>query len=284
MKIRIATLVVLGAALSLEAAAASAQDTTKKAVKTTRSTRRIPVTKEARGEVVPPRVDTVTVYKTDTLRVFKTDTMRLTTTTTRTDTLTVTNTVTVPEVIRRIGGLYFGLAGGASFPAANSNDAAKPGWRVEVPFGIDPKNSPLGLRFNLGYSKYDPHSYYANVAPSPTLMNADADLKLRIPGVDIWRAHFAVYGVAGGTYNRYKDMAEIGRTGVSIGESAITTSPLLLPSNPDHDWRNTFGWNAGGGAQLGFGATNLFIESRYSRFEHNATVSHVPLVLGVMWY
>ena len=115
-------------------------------------------------------------------------------------------------------------------------------------------------------------------------MNADADIKLRIPGMDIWRAHFAVYGVAGGTYNRYKDLAEIGSTGVSVGDSPITKSPLILPTNPDHDWHNTIGWNAGGGGTLGFGSTNLFIESRYSRFSNNAPVAHVPLVFGVMWY
>ncbi len=283
MKLRIATLFVLGAALSLEAASASAQDTTK--TKTIRSTRRIPVQKEARGEVVAPRVDTVTVFRTDTLRTTRVDTVSVSVpgpTVTKYD--TITNTVTVPEVIRALGGLYFGLAGGASFPSANLNDASKPGWRVEVPFGIDPANSPLGLRINLGYSQYDPHSYYALTTPSPRLMNGDADLKLRIPGVDIWRTHFAVYGVAGGSYNRYKDLAEIGPGGVSVGDSPITSSPLALPPSPDHDWHNAFGWNAGGGATLAFGSTNLFVESRYSRFQHNATIANVPLVLGVMWY
>jgi hypothetical protein len=67
MRPRIATLLVLGAALSLVAASANAQ---------VRSERRIPVTKEAKGEVVPPRVDTVTVYRTDTLRIAGADSGR----------------------------------------------------------------------------------------------------------------------------------------------------------------------------------------------------------------
>src|SRR5512133_2513466 len=75
---RYAVLLFAGAAIfALDASAASAQDTTRARP---RSTKRIPITKEAPGEVsttpaAPPRVDTVTVYKTDTLRLTKTDTV-----------------------------------------------------------------------------------------------------------------------------------------------------------------------------------------------------------------
>ena len=50
------------------------------------STRRIPISKEAGGEV------TTTTPKTDTITLYKTDTLRLTNTITKVD--TVTNTVT----------------------------------------------------------------------------------------------------------------------------------------------------------------------------------------------
>src|SRR5512133_393180 len=66
---RYAVLLVAGAAIfTLDASAASAQDSTRTRP---RSTKRIPITKEAPGEVVSrtARVDTVTVYKTDTLRL-----------------------------------------------------------------------------------------------------------------------------------------------------------------------------------------------------------------------
>src|SRR5437764_15019409 len=58
---RNALLLVAGAAIfALDASAASAQATKKPT-----STKRIPLTKEAPGEVAAPRVDTVTVYRTD---------------------------------------------------------------------------------------------------------------------------------------------------------------------------------------------------------------------------
>src|SRR6266550_630818 len=92
MRPRIASLCVLGAALTLAATAAAQgttptrTDTTKK--KTTSSTR-IHVGKESPGEVVAPRVDTVTVYKTDTVTVNGI---------TRIDTLT--NTITRYDTVR----------------------------------------------------------------------------------------------------------------------------------------------------------------------------------------
>ena len=70
---RNALLLVAGAALALDASSVTAQATKKK--KAT-SSQRIPISKEA---PTPPRVDTVTVYRTDTLRMEgRVDTLRLT--------------------------------------------------------------------------------------------------------------------------------------------------------------------------------------------------------------
>jgi len=277
MRPRIATL-CLGAALTL-AATAAAQDTTR--TRTT-SQQRIKVGKESPGEVVTPKVDTVKVFQTDTLRVYRTDTVTVTNnvTTMRVDTVTVT---AAPIALPKFGGFYIGLAGGSSFPAANNNDASKPGWRIEMPFGFDPRGSGVGLRFNVGLAKHDAHSFYATAAPDPTIINGDADLKLRLPGLNVWRLRLESYAIGGGTYNYYKDMAEIGPSGVFIGDSNAG-SVESVPTNPDHSWHSKIGFNGGGGVALGWGNANLYVESRFSRFNNRATVSHVPLVLGIMWY
>jgi hypothetical protein len=55
----------------------------------------------------------------------------------------------IPEVLRQIGGFYIGLAAGSSLPAANFNDSDHPGWRIEVPIGVDPINFPLGCALQL---------------------------------------------------------------------------------------------------------------------------------------
>src|SRR3954452_1455402 len=88
--------------LALGAAAALAQTGPK-------SSKRIPITKEAAGKVV--RVDTVTRVDTVMNTVFRTDTLvRMVT---RVDTFLVQPPV-VPT--RLPGGLYFGVAGGSSAP------------------------------------------------------------------------------------------------------------------------------------------------------------------------
>jgi len=279
MRLVNATLFVLGAALSLDAASATAQGTGKAT-----STKRIPVTKEAPGEVVAPRVDTVTIYRTDTLRMRgRVDTV--TRTVTRYDTVRVVETVAAaPVIMKGTGGWYLGVAGGASMPAANWNDASHTGWRIEVPFGIDPVGSPLGLRFNLGYGSYEPHSYLSNTVGNASLMNADADLKLRIGGFSPFSHRFEFYGVGGGSYNRFKDIVEINPvTNVySIGEA--DGAPGAVPTNPDHSWESAWGYNVGGGVQFGWGAANLFAETRYSRFKHRSNLAHVPVMIGFSLY
>jgi hypothetical protein len=69
----------------------------------------------------------------------------------------------------------------------------------------------------------------------------------------------------------------------ALGDSPAQTSSTF--ASADHGWHDKFGWNVGGGASLGWGNANLFVESRYNRF--NGEISpqaHVPLVIGFTWY
>ena len=64
------------------------------------STRRIPISKEAGGEVTTtPKTDTITLYKTDTLRLTNTVTKVDTVTNTVTNTVTKVDTVTVAPAV-----------------------------------------------------------------------------------------------------------------------------------------------------------------------------------------
>jgi len=286
---RYAVLLVAGAAIfALDASAASAQDTTRARP---RSTKRIPITKEAPGEVSTPttastpavaaRVDTVTVFKTDTLRLTRTDTVSVT----KTETVTKFDTVEkqiFPEMMRQIGGFYIGVAAGSSLPAANFNDASHPGWRVEVPIGVDPIGSPLGFRVNLGYSRYEPHTYAKQWLENAQIMNADADLKVRLVKANPFSRRVQLYGIGGVSYNRFKNVLENNAGQLSIGDVVATNGTF---NTVDTDWHNGWGYNVGGGLELGWGITNLFIESRYARFKgENSNISHVPLVIGLSWY
>src|SRR5262249_48390776 len=101
MRVRYITTCALGlaAALSVTASALSAQAQDTVRLRRTTSSQRIPISKEAPGEVVTTRVDTVYVTHYDTV----------TNTVTRIDTVTVTPPA--PVIIPRIRDWYWGLYG-----------------------------------------------------------------------------------------------------------------------------------------------------------------------------
>jgi opacity protein-like surface antigen len=275
MRIRNTSIFVLGAVATL-ALNASAQ--------VTRSTKRIPITKESKGEVIVTRVDTVLVPRTDTLRMTRVDTVYVT----RVDTVRleppapVMPVVAVPDVVRQIGGFYFGLAAGAALPTGDLDNAQRGGFHFDVPFGWDPIGSPLGVRFDGSYSRFDVISQYEALASNPTIMQLGGDLKLRLPVFSPWAHRFQIYGVGGASWNRFKDIVEVGNGLISVGEQNAATVPV--PATVDHDWHSKWGWNAGGGVQFGFGRTNLFVESRVMKFNNRVDLQQVPIVLGLSWY
>jgi len=277
---RNALLLVAGAAIfALDASAASAQDTTRTRRPT--SSRRIPITKEAPGEVVTPRIDTVQVYRTDTLRLpGRVDTVVTTNTVTRVDTLNIP----VPQVLREIGGFYLGLGGGSSLPAANFNDGSKPGWMGQAMIGVDPIGSLLGLRLTGAYSHYGEHSWAENRGlDDASLMTAALDAKLRLGTVNPFNRRVQFYLIGGGTWNHFKNVIENNGGTLSVGNRIGVNGQL--PTTFDSDWHSGWGYNAGGGGEIGFGRTNLFMETRFSRFKgENSNISHVPLVIGLSWF
>ena len=65
--------------------------------------------------------------------------------------------------------------------------------------------------------------------------------------------------------------------------------PGTGPTNtaaPSSTWQSQIGWNAGGGASLMWGHTEVFVESRLIQFRPTNALSarQVPIVLGINWY
>ena len=285
---RNALLLFAGAALfALDVTAASAQDTT--TTRRTRSQRRIPVSKEASGEVAPTptvRVDTVTVYKTDTLRMQgRIDTV--TNTVTRTDTV-VQN---VPMVVRQIGGLYFGLAGGTNLPEGGLRTVNNVGGTGQLQLGWQGVNSPLGIRGDVQYTQFSEAAPYAALAAKPDVLNGNLDLKLQIPimqHVFGSSVSFTPYLIGGGSYIRYRNLRmQLQETPPS---TTVTNASL---AGFDTGWHDDFGWNAGGGLAWHMGRHEVFVESRLIQFNRGAssvngrdfeTARQIPIVFGVNFF
>ena len=248
------------------------------------STKRIPITKEAGGEVVT-RVDTVTVYRTDTLRlngqtVYRTDTVRVAGPTVyRTDTVMM---APMMKPAKLPGGVYFGLGGGVSAPNGALFTPNSAGPSAQAQLGWQGLNSILGLRGDINWAKPGEDSRFANAQADPDILNFSADAKLNLPFLThtFGVTHkFALYGIGGYTHTMYKNLP------LRIDGVNPTTGELnFVPG--EAKWTHFNGWNAGGGASLGWGRTELFFESRVLAFKaSNAPQARqIPFVLGINLY
>jgi hypothetical protein len=271
------TLVITAAMLAVSASIAFAQDTTKTPP---RSQRRIPISKDSPGEVVAPRVDTVTqtVYRTDTLRLTTTDTLRVTNTVTRVDTVTVQPMM---KPVRLPGGLYFGLGGGVSAPNGAIYTPNSAGPTAQAQLGWQGAKNLLGLRGDVNWTKPGEDSRFANQQADPDIINFSADARLNLPFLThtFGATHrFGIYGIGGYTHTMFKNLP------MRVDDPSGQNVAVFAPGTGS--WTHENGFNAGGGASLGWGRTEIFIESRVLAFSpNNAPQSRqVPFVFGVNWY
>jgi len=289
---RNANLLVAGAAIFALASAASAQTRPT-------STKRIPIAKESPGEVVPVH-DTVTVFKTDTLQMQgRVDTV----------TNTVTNTVTVHDTVvqimapRRVGGMYFGVAGGGALPFGAIRTVNEPGWLGQAQLGWQGLNSLIGIRGDLSLVQYAHSSDYAFFGDRPKVWNANLDAKLQLPIFQHTLGSSLLmtpYVIGGGSYLRYNNLRmkldSDGGFGGGVGpnNAVLATSDDNTFNNvnggsivPNSDYTSDWGWNAGGGLSFHAGRKEMFVEARGIHFNHGTGFSsswQVPVIFGVNLY
>jgi hypothetical protein len=308
------------AMLVVGAALVSAQDTSKAKP---RSERRIPISKEAPGEVV--RTDTVMIYRTDTLQL----------TTRVVDTVRMTRT-RVDTVIPRLPkytyprGFYGGLAGGFSTPSGALYTPNSTGGTAQLQLGWQNAKQALGGRFDVNGAWPGRDSRFSAFQGQATLWNFSLDAKLQWPfnfGGQKYTVkddpcepaksytrgpfhRFAIYGIGGFTYTTYHNLPL--RVNSPNGFDSITvingnTVTVVNPNNvnltnlnnvaffvPGEDnWHSRGGWNAGGGVSMLWGHSELFVEARVIGFRpHNngfntsdgPQARQVPVVLGFNWY
>jgi len=281
-----ATLLVFGASLAL------AQDTSKARP---RSQQRIPISKDnpSRTTRTRGRVDTVTVtqYKTDTLRVTtqlpgRVDTVRTPAPPPVHDTVQI---APPPRVMHFPTGMYFGLAGGVTAPNGALFNPNNSGPTGQAQIGWQSLDMPIGIRFDGNFTMPGEDAAYAAFQNKAGIINVSGDLKLNLP----WFHHlfglnpmFTLYGIGGGTYVSYKNLPYRMDPGVPCPSgSTCITSPINVRVG-ESSWNSKFGWNAGGGASIGWSRTEIFFETRVIGFtpDNSPMARQNPFVLGVNWF
>jgi len=247
-----------------------------------KSTQRIPISKDAQGEV--SKTDTVTIYKTDTVRTMtqlpgRVDTVN--TTTYRVDTVTVAPPM---PPIRLPGGLYFGLGGGVSAPNGSIYNPNSAGPSVQAQLGWQGAKNVFGIRGDVNYTKPGEDSQYSALQSDPEVLNFSADAKLNVPFLThmFGATHrFGIYGIGGYTHTMYKNLPIRVESGSQT--DVINGLPIQRGTN---EWTHKNGWNAGGGASLGWGRTEIFFETRVLAFsgDNVPQARQMPFVLGLNFY
>jgi len=289
---RNALLLVAGAAfIAFDASSASAQ---------ARSTRRIPVSKEAPGEVAPPRVDTVTVYRTDTLRMQgRVDTLRLTNTVTRVDTVVQS----VPMLTRHMGGLYFGLGGGVGLPYGSIRTVNQPGELAQVELGWQGFNSLLGFRIDGTWNRFARNPDYVNLGVTsekvgrPMMWTGNAGVRLDIPFLNATlgsSVRMRPYLIGGGSVAHYSDLRmKLDADGSNTNPGGFGPQHAVFATDANSTTatgsNTSWGWYGGGGLGFHAGKKEVFVESRAIGFQHEDSDRfhygwNVPLVFGVRFF
>ena len=280
---RNALMFVAGAAIfTLGASVASAQAT---------SSKRIPITKEAPGEVA--RVDTVTVYHTDTLRTEpRVDTVRVT----ETNTVTRVDTVmqNVPMVAKHIGGVYVGLGAGPNLPFGAIRTVNNPGAMGQVNLGWQSLNMPLGVRLDGSYTQFSDNADYDYLGPKADMMMGNADLRLNLPVFNHFLGSSVImtpYVIGGGSYLRYRELRmklEEGQVGGVGPQNAVIAGTNSSTGVTNSDWHDSWGWNLGGGLAFHAGRKEIFVESRAIHFTRDenryGTSWSVPITFGINFF
>jgi hypothetical protein len=304
------------AMLVVGAALVSAQDTSRTRP---RSDKRIPISKEAPGEVV--RTDTVMIYRTDTLQLTQrvVDTVRMTRT--RVDTV-------IPRLApyRYPRGFYGGLAGGFSTPSGSIYTPNSTGGTGQLQLGWQNAKQAIGARFDVNGAWPGQDSRFSAFQGQATLWNFSLDGKLQWPfhfGSSSMRVkddpcepaktysrgpfhRFAIYGIGGFTYTTYHNLPR--RVDSPLAFDSVTiingnqvtvidrNNPLIVNNTnldnvaffvPGNDsWHSHGGWNAGGGVSMLWGHSELFVEARVLGFNPSdgPMARQVPVVFGMNWY
>jgi hypothetical protein len=277
MRVRNITTCALGLAAALTVVAsplaAQQQDTTR--LRTTSQTR-INVSK---GEVAvtPPRVDTVYVTRYDTIRVDNTIV--------RVDTVTVQ--APMPVVVPRVTGpMYWGLFGGSSWPWGNIDRVYTNGFHFGGVLGWEPQHGFFGLRLDGAMSQFGREDELRNVGIGDTEMGSGTALLLHLAGdVKVKPLNFggwALYGIGGLNYNRYKRIA-LAAERDEVCDFEIRDACYSNANN--EQWSDKFGFNFGAGLDFHIGSQDMFLEARYMAIPSNGARSWVlPISLGVRYF
>jgi len=183
-------------------------------------------------------------------------------------------------------GFNFGLGGGASLPQRDIRNGYTGGWNITVPLGWDATDLPLGIRSDFavdhmnGTRLHDAQETTVGVGGDMTVWSLNLGIKARVHAPGTTRTH--LYAIGGFGAHRVVD-GVYGTSGPKAGTNLSFG-----------DATTKLGWNAGVGAAIGWGRSELFIESRFvdvktdMPYHLNSGIgtytTFTPIIVGLQWF
>jgi hypothetical protein len=138
-------------------------------------------------------------------------------------------------------------------PQGTFGDFYNKGFNATGSLGWHKWNSPIGLRFDVGYDRFGVKGTAIGASSNANIWSGLGEVTLKIPQV----LAVSPYLVGGGGFYRL--------SGSGAGSTSETKG----------------GWNAGGGITFGVGMAKLFLESRYMHVSTEGDgTKFIPVILG----
>jgi hypothetical protein len=195
-------------------------------------------------------------------------------------------------------GWYLGLEAGGSVPNDEFKDLGyNSGYAITVPIGWQKRNRLLGVRMDLGYTRFS-GSNFIGQGPSgstvtltnrnPKVLSAVLNLTAQLP---LGSKGFGLYALGGGGVYHFRDLGTTALSGY-LGNDVLESNEAAFQNN-----RNKFGVQGGAGIDFGHGPASIYLESRFVnvfadrddnvKFEdfygsnRSQSLQWIPIVLGV---
>jgi hypothetical protein len=153
---------------------------------------------------------------------------------------------------------HFGASAGVSMPVSTFGDAVKAGYNVSALLSFSPPLSPIGVRAELGYNRFD----FDGGGGNSQIIDGAVNLVVSSPASSIIKPYDT--GGLGVYRNKYSS------TGLLSGESTSTK----------------LGFNGGAGLSFGLSGFQTHLEARYVYItkENGAdAVQYVPVSFGILF-
>lgn len=162
-------------------------------------------------------------------------------------------------------GSYIGVRADAAVPVSAMDDLGyRRGYGASIPFGYHRPGDILGVRFDLGYTRFDGRDFRSS-APVNTvalLRNGDPDVYsglLNVVGEAPLgeNSRVGLFGLVGAGVFHFRNFGRISALGAALGNDVLTTNGRDGATS-----RTKFGGQVGVGVRVGAGPVAFVLETR----------------------